>query len=95
MGGIQSNHCRATAAAARLSQAEESSGRVEAENQKLREALDQAESRLADAERARVDAETAVRRYSREAFEEWKLPTRRDRPLFKRVALLQRQQGQR
>ena len=53
----------ATAAAARLSQAEESSGRVEAENQKLREALDQAESRLADAERARVDAETAVEKH--------------------------------
>ena len=54
----------ATAAAARLSQAEESSGRVEAENQKLREALDQAESRLADAERARVDAETAVEKHA-------------------------------
>ena len=53
----------ATAAAARLSQAEESSGRVEAENQKLREALDQVESRLADAERARVDAETAVEKH--------------------------------
>ena len=54
----------ATAAAARLSQAEESSGRVEAENQKLREALDQAESRLADAERARMDAETAVEKHA-------------------------------
>ena len=54
----------ATAAAARLSQAEESSGRVEAENQKLREALYQAESRLADAERARVDAETAVEKHA-------------------------------
>ena len=54
----------ATAAAARLIQAEESSGRVEAENQKLREALDQAESRLADAERARVDAEMAVEKHA-------------------------------
>ena len=54
----------ATAAAARLIQAEESSGRVEAENQKLREALDQAESRLANAERARVDAEMAVEKHA-------------------------------
>ena len=52
----------AAAAAASLSAAEDATERAEAENQKLREALDQSESRLADAERARKDAEEEAER---------------------------------
>ena len=52
----------AAAAAARLSAAEDATERAEAENRKLREALDQSESRLADAERARKDAEEEAER---------------------------------
>ena len=52
----------AAAAATRLSAAEDATERAEAENQKLREALDQSESRLADAERARKDAEQEAER---------------------------------
>ena len=52
----------AAAAATRLSAAEDATERAEAENQKLREALDQSESRLAEAERARKDAEEEAER---------------------------------
>ena len=52
----------AGAAATRLSAAEDATERAEAENQKLREALDQSESRLAEAERARKDAEEEAER---------------------------------